>query len=511
MEETPVSKMKVSDLRQELQKRGLETKGLKAELVARYKEAIEAEEADAAAGAPPTEDPEAEVVIDQPEASPEEASEAPAAEETVEVAVEESVEVAADEAAVQPIEESVDEVKMEEATPQEKKRKEPESEEAVVAEEADAATGDAATVTPSEETGLVKLFVGGLGRDIKEQELRKLFEEHGEVKKLDLAKDNKTNKPRGYAFVIMPKEAADKAMEGLHEKHQLAGAPSKMKVLVATKKGVAASGSRLFVYNIPKAATEAEIKKVFEAHGKVSEVRSLGETRQAMISEYGESRALVEMGTVEIAKAAMEALNGKVKMPGSKVFLGVKTSGIARGRHEDGNATKKAKIIPTVAKVGGDAKGGKGKGGKGGKGSFVQAMGKGTPQVAKGGKGKGAPSSKGAGARGRSPIMGQMPRAMQQPMVYVPMMPNLASPLPMMMPQAMMQPQIQAQMLTQQQMRMPQQQIRNVAMPRGGKKIGLNYGPMDMSLPGSRGYQGANISGLPLSAVVPRNFSHLYK
>ncbi|KAK3280661.1 hypothetical protein CYMTET_11509 [Cymbomonas tetramitiformis] len=482
MDETPISKMKVPDLKHELQKRGLETKGLKAELVARYKAAIAAEEAEAAAEAPPTEDPEAEVVIDQPEATPEKASEAPAAEETDEVA--------ADEPAVQPIEESVDEVKMEEVqegTPQEKKRKEPESEEAVVAEEADAATGDAVTATPSEEAGLVKLFVGGLGRDLKEQELRKLFEEHGEVKKLDLAKDNKTLKPRGYAFVIMPKEAADKAMEALHEKHQCAGAPSKMKVLVATKKGGAASGSRLFVYNIPKTATEEEIKKVFEAHGKVSEVRSLGETRQAMISEYGESRALVEMGTVEIAKAATEALNGKVKMPGSKVFLGVKTSGMARGRLEDGNAAKKAKLTPPAVKVGGDAKGGKGKGGKGGRGSFVQAtpaMGKGTSQATKGGKGKGG-SSKGAGAKGKSPFMGQMPRAMQQPMVYVPMMPNLASPLPMMMPQAMMQPQ----MLAQQQMRMPQQQIRNVAMPRGVKKTGLNYGPMDMSLPGSRGFQ----------------------
>eukprot|EP00854_Cymbomonas_tetramitiformis_P009777 gene9777-11584_t len=389
MDETPISKMKVPDLKHELQKRGLETKGLKAELVARYKAAIAAEEAEAAAEAPPTEDPEAEVVIDQPEATPEKASEAPAAEETDEVA--------ADEPAVQPIEESVDEVKMEEVqegTPQEKKRKEPESEEAVVAEEADAATGDAVTATPSEEAGLVKLFVGGLGRDLKEQELRKLF---------------------GYAFVIMPKEAADKAMEALHEKHQCAGAPSKMKVLVATKKGGAASGSRLFVYNIPKTATEEEIKKVFEAHGKVSEVRSLGETRQAMISEYGESRALVEMGTVEIAKAATEALNGKVKMPGSKVFLGVKTSGMARGRLEDGNAAKKAKLTPPAVKVGGDAKGGKGKGGKGGRGSFVQAtpaMGKGTSQATKGGKGKGG-SSKGAGAKGKSPFMGQMPRAMQ--------------------------------------------------------------------------------------------------
>jgi len=232
-----------------------------------------------------------------------------------------------------------------------------------------------------------------------------------------------------------------------------------------------------------------------------------------MVSEYGESRALVEMDTIGSAKSAIEGLNGKVKMEGSKVFLGLKMSGIV-GRNDDGFASKRAKTQSpqptkgTEVGKGKGTKGGKGSNGKGGKGT----IGKGAQAGKGGGKGKGAANSGAFG--GRSPtFMGQRSRqgqSMQQPMVYVPMMPNMmGSPLPMMMPQ-MMQPQMQ--MMPQQQVqRMAAQQSPRNSSGKGGKKVGLNYGPMDMSLPGSRGYQGMTIPGLPPSAVVPKNFSHLYK
>ena len=69
----------------------------------------------------------------------------------------------------------------------------------------------------AEKEAGVKLFVGGLPHESTEDELRAIVESHGEVRKVDIAKDKEGNS-RGFGFVVFadPDEgrAAIKALNG---------------------------------------------------------------------------------------------------------------------------------------------------------------------------------------------------------------------------------------------------------------------------------------------------------
>ena len=58
-----------------------------------------------------------------------------------------------------------------------------------------------------------KLYVGNLSFSATEDEVRALFEEHGEVASVALIMDRETGRPRGFGFVEM--ENADAAMQAL--------------------------------------------------------------------------------------------------------------------------------------------------------------------------------------------------------------------------------------------------------------------------------------------------------
>ena len=58
-----------------------------------------------------------------------------------------------------------------------------------------------------------KLYVGNLPFSATEDEIRALFEEHGEVMSVALIMDRETGRPRGFGFVEM--ENADAAMQAL--------------------------------------------------------------------------------------------------------------------------------------------------------------------------------------------------------------------------------------------------------------------------------------------------------
>jgi len=63
-----------------------------------------------------------------------------------------------------------------------------------------------------------KLYVGNLPFTITEDELRKLFEEHGAVDRVSVITDRETGRPRGFAFVEMREDAgaatATRAVDG---------------------------------------------------------------------------------------------------------------------------------------------------------------------------------------------------------------------------------------------------------------------------------------------------------
>jgi RNA recognition motif-containing protein len=58
------------------------------------------------------------------------------------------------------------------------------------------------------------LYVGNLSFDAKEEEVRQLFSQHGQVTSVKIISDVHTNRPRGFCFVDM--ENADAAAAALN-------------------------------------------------------------------------------------------------------------------------------------------------------------------------------------------------------------------------------------------------------------------------------------------------------
>lgn len=63
---------------------------------------------------------------------------------------------------------------------------------------------------------MTSIFVAKLDFNTTDEELKSLFERHGRVNRVTIAKDRETGKPRGFAFVEMPnEEEAEAAIEAL--------------------------------------------------------------------------------------------------------------------------------------------------------------------------------------------------------------------------------------------------------------------------------------------------------
>jgi RNA recognition motif-containing protein len=75
------------------------------------------------------------------------------------------------------------------------------------------------------------IFVSNLPKDFADEELRKLFEVHGEVQAATIARDKKTDEMLGYGFVDMPvKSKGRSAIEALRGK-DIKGQPLRVKAL----------------------------------------------------------------------------------------------------------------------------------------------------------------------------------------------------------------------------------------------------------------------------------------
>ena len=64
----------------------------------------------------------------------------------------------------------------------------------------------------------MRLYVGNLSYSATEESLRTLFEEFGQVDSVNIITDRETGRSRGFGFVDMPDEGADKAMKELDGK-----------------------------------------------------------------------------------------------------------------------------------------------------------------------------------------------------------------------------------------------------------------------------------------------------
>lgn len=65
----------------------------------------------------------------------------------------------------------------------------------------------------------MKIFVGNISPDVKEEELEQLFAEYGEVESAEIVFDKLTGESRKFGFVRMPNESeATKAISSLNGK-----------------------------------------------------------------------------------------------------------------------------------------------------------------------------------------------------------------------------------------------------------------------------------------------------
>ncbi|KAD7116945.1 hypothetical protein E3N88_04213 [Mikania micrantha] len=112
-----------------------------------------------------------------------------------------------------------------------------------------------------------EIFIGGLVRDVVEEDLSELCEPFGDVVEVRLVRNRDTNESKGFAFVAFrTKVVAQKAIEVLHNKE------FKGRTLRCS---LSESKYRLFIGNVPKNWTDDDFKKVIEATGPGSEVIEL--------------------------------------------------------------------------------------------------------------------------------------------------------------------------------------------------------------------------------------------
>lgn len=65
----------------------------------------------------------------------------------------------------------------------------------------------------------MKIFIGNIGSDVKDEDLKNLFSEYGEVESAEIVYDKLTGESRNFGFVRMPDESvATGAIEGLNGK-----------------------------------------------------------------------------------------------------------------------------------------------------------------------------------------------------------------------------------------------------------------------------------------------------
>lgn len=80
-------------------------------------------------------------------------------------------------------------------------------------------------------SNMVKLFVGQIPKDMNEEALRPIFAEHGTIFDLAIIRDKATGHHRGCAFLTYTtKQAADIALDNLHNKLKLPGAQNPLQV-----------------------------------------------------------------------------------------------------------------------------------------------------------------------------------------------------------------------------------------------------------------------------------------
>ncbi|XP_014509363.1 flowering time control protein FCA isoform X1 [Vigna radiata var. radiata] len=178
-----------------------------------------------------------------------------------------------------------------------------------------------------------KLFVGSVPRTAVEDDIRPLFEEHGNVIEVALIKDRKTGQHQGCCFIkYSTAEEADQAIRALHNQHTLPGGVGPIQVRYADgeRERLGAVEYKLFVGSLNKQAPVKEVEEIFSKYGRVEDV-------YLMRDEKKQSRGcgFVKYSHRDMALAAINALDGLYTMRGCEQPLIVRFADPKRPRQGD--------------------------------------------------------------------------------------------------------------------------------------------------------------------------------
>ncbi|KAK9992066.1 hypothetical protein SO802_027051 [Lithocarpus litseifolius] len=205
-----------------------------------------------------------------------------------------------------------------------------------------------------------KLFVGSVPRTATEEDIRPLFEDHGNVIEVALIKDKRTGQQQGCCFIkYATSDEADRAIRALHNQHTLPGVsflagiisnlvcklicgsfthsfvfqgvgPIQVRYADGERERLGAVEYKLFVGSMNKQATETEVEEIFSKYGRVEDVYLM---RDNMKQSRG--CGFVKYSHRDMAMAAINALNGIYTMRGCEQPLTVRFADPKRPRPGD--------------------------------------------------------------------------------------------------------------------------------------------------------------------------------
>ncbi|CAO2822460.1 unnamed protein product [Amaranthus hypochondriacus] len=191
---------------------------------------------------------------------------------------------------------------------------------AAVAEETSSGT--------SSSTGEVarRLYIGNIPRNVNNDELRRIVEEHGAVEKAEVMYDKYSGRSRRFGFATMKtvddanaviEKLNDTEIEGRKIKVNLTEKPlqgADISLLQAEESQFVDSPHKVYVGNLAKTVTTEVLKDFFSEKGTVLSAKVQRTPGTSKSSGYG----FVSFSSDEEVEAAIEALNNAV-LEGQKI------------------------------------------------------------------------------------------------------------------------------------------------------------------------------------------------